>query len=245
MSLINDALRKARQEAAEKERRAQGLDLPHIAPPPAGGARLGSGLLIGAVIALAAAVLGGAAAVLALAWALGGMRRPSARFVASALGLQVALVVVMFGAPPVRAALLTLTGVVNALQDATRAGSSFVFGYVGGGDAPFAVVDPNAMLSLAFQSLPLVLVISGLSAVLWHWRVLQLVCGGFALVFRRLLGLSGAASLGVAANIFLGMVEAPILVRPYLAGLSRSELFTLMTAGMATVAGTVRSSAGM
>jgi CNT family concentrative nucleoside transporter len=186
-----------------------------------------------------ARAIGGAVGVLALAWALGGMRRPSVRFVASALGLQVALVLVMFGAPPVRAALLALTGVVTALQDATRAGSAFVFGYVGGGDPPFYVAHDENMLSLAFESLPLVLVISGLSAVLWHWRVLQLVCGGFAFVFRRLLGLSGAASLGVAANIFLGMVEAPILVRPYLARLTRSELFTLMTAGMATVAGTV------
>ncbi len=176
---------------------------------------------------------------MAVAWAIGGLRRPPVRLVASALGLQIALVVLLFGLPPARAALLSLSGVVQALAAATREGSAFVFGYVGGAAPPFAVAEPSNLSSLAFQALPLILVISALSALLWHWRVLQLVCGGFALVFRRLLAISGAASLGVAANIFLGMVEAPILIRPYLARMTRRELFTIMTAGLATVAGTV------
>ena len=186
-----------------------------------------------------ARAIGGVALIVIVAWALGGLRRPPVRLMFAALGLQVALVVLMFGAPPIRSALFSLTGVVRALESATRAGTSFVFGYLGGGAPPFLVTEPDNTLSLAFQALPLVLVISGLSAVFWHWKVLQIVCAGFAAVFRRLLGLSGAASLGVAANIFLGMVESPILIRPYLASMSRSDLFTLMTAGMATVAGTV------
>ncbi|MGD2131396.1 MAG: nucleoside transporter C-terminal domain-containing protein [Maricaulaceae bacterium] len=186
-----------------------------------------------------ARAVAGAAGIVFAAWALGGLKRPPVRLVISALALQIALVVLMFGAPPIRAGLFSLTAVVQALEEATRAGSAFVFGYIGGGAAPFPVDRPENALSLAFQALPLVLVISGLSAVFWHWRILQLVCGAFAVLFRRLLGLSGAASLGVAANIFLGMVEAPILVRPYLQNMSRSDLFTLMAAGLATVAGTV------
>jgi len=186
-----------------------------------------------------ARAIAGALAVMLAAWVLGGLRRPRLRLAVTALALQVGLVVALFGAPPLRAGLLSLSGVVEALSNATRAGAAFVFGYVGGGDAPFLVREPGNMSNLAFQALPLIMLISALSAVLWHWRVLQLVCGVFAFVFRRLLSLSGPASLGVAANIFLGMVESPILVRPYLERMSRTELFTLMTAGLATVAGTV------
>jgi CNT family concentrative nucleoside transporter len=181
----------------------------------------------------------GALAIVAAAWALGGLKRPPVRLVLSALALQIGLVLLMFGAPPVRQGLFALSGAVQALSNATRAGSAFVFGYVGGAAPPFPVFEPSNAGSLAFQALPLILVISALSAVFWHWRLLQLVCGGFAFLFRRLLALSGAASLGVAANIFLGMVEAPILVRPYLERMTRTELFTIMTAGLATVAGTV------
>lgn len=186
-----------------------------------------------------ARAIGGAAAILVAAWLLGGAKKPSFRVVITALALQVALAVALFGAPFMRQALFSLTSVVDALQGATRQGASFVFGYMGGGAAPFEVEDPANGFVLAFQALPLILVVSALSAVLWHWRVLQLICAGFAFVFRRLLALSGAASLGVAANIFLGMVEAPILVRPYLERMTRTELFTVMTAGLATVAGTV------
>lgn len=181
----------------------------------------------------------GALGVITFAWALGGFRRPPIRLVLSALGLQVALAFALFGLPPMRAAVLSLAGVVQAIQNATRAGTAFVFGYVGGAESPFPVAEPGALVTLAFQLLPIIMVISAISAVLWHWRVLQLVCSGFAVVFRRLLGLSGAASLGVAANIFMGMVEAPILVRPHVPAMTRTELFTLMSAGLATVAGTV------
>lgn len=180
----------------------------------------------------------GMAAIVAAAWALGGGKRPRLALIGGAIGLQFAAMLALFAAPPMREALFGLTVVVEALQDATAAGTAFVFGPVGG--APSADGDGGGgPVSLAFQILPLVMVISGLSAVLWRWRILPVITAGFAVVFRRALGLSGAASLAVAANIFMGMVEAPILVRPHLAKLSRSELFVLMTTGLATVAGTV------
>jgi len=84
-----------------------------------------------------------------------------------------------------------------------------------------------------------VLVISALSAVLYHWRVLPWIVRGFSWCLQRSLGIGGAAGLGAAANIFVGMIEAPLFIRPYLLALSRAELFMLMTCGMATIAGTV------
>ena len=134
---------------------------------------------------------------------------------------------------------------VRNTQDATQAGTAFVFGYLGGGNAPFAVTDPGAQFVLAFRALPLVLVMSALSALLFHWGILQRVVKGFAWVLKRGMGIGGALGLSAAANIFVGMVEAPLLIRPYLARMSRSELFAVMTCGMATVAGTVMARLGL
>ena len=121
-----------------------------------------------------------------------------------------------------------------------RAGTSFVFGYVGGGEPPFAVDQPQNLDSLAFQALPLLLVMSALSALLWHWGVLQVIVRGISPSRCRSRSASAARSgLGSAANVFLGMIEAPLLIRPYLAKLTRAELFMLFTVGLATVAGTV------
>src|SRR6202000_2840421 len=138
-----------------------------------------------------------------------------------------------------RAGLLAGDGAVEALTDATKTGTSFVFGFVGGGAPPFAVTNPAGMVSFAFGILPLVIVISALSALLWHWRILPAVVKAFAFALRKLMGIGGAVGLGAAATIFLGMVEAPLLIRPYLSRLSRAELFMLMTVGLASVAGTV------
>jgi len=114
-----------------------------------------------------------------------------------------------------------------------------VFGYVGGGTPPFSVTNPASLTSFAFGVLPLVIVISALSALLWHWRILPVVVGVIAFALRKLMVLGGAVGLGSGATIFLGMVEAPLLIRPYLSRLTRSELFILLTVGLATVAGTV------
>ena len=135
--------------------------------------------------------------------------------------------------------MFALNGVVDALTEATKAGTSFVFGYVGGGASPFLVTKPQNASSFAFQILPLVIVISALSALLWYWRILPVIVNGFAWGLRKLMGIGGAIGLGSAATIFLGMIEAPLLIRPYLARISRAELFMLFTVGLATVAGTV------
>jgi len=182
----------------------------------------------------------GVAGILCLAWALSENRRAFPfRTVAVGLGLQVVLALILLKLPPARHMLFSLNGVVDALMEATRAGTSFVFGYTGGGDAPFAVTNPRALGSFAFQILPLVIVISALAALLWHWRILPVIVRGFAFALRKLMGIGGAVGLGAAATFFLGMIEAPLLIRPYLPKLSRSELFVLFTVGLSTVAGTV------
>ena len=120
-----------------------------------------------------------------------------------------------------------------------RPARSFVFGYLGGPPLPFAEAHPGGSFILAFQALPLVLTISALASLLFHWGVLQRVTAAFAWLLRRVMGIGGALALGAAVHVFVGMVEAPLLVRPYLARMQRGELFALMTCGMAGVAGTV------
>lgn len=155
------------------------------------------------------------------------------------LGLQLGLGFVFLNLPVFQSVFLALNQVVLALQEATAAGTSFVFGYLGGGEAPFEVVNPKASFILGFQALPLVLLISALSALLFYWKILPLVVRGFSWVLQKTLGLGGAEGLGVSANVFVGMVESPLFIRPYLSQVTRSELFSLMVCGMATIAGTV------
>ncbi len=182
----------------------------------------------------------GVLTILLLAWIFSENRRAFPwRTVAGGLLLQAAIALSLLNIEPARNALFALNGVVDALSSATAAGTSFVFGYVGGGPAPFAVTNPAGLTSFAFGVLPLVLVIAALSALLWHWRILPVLVGGIAFVLRKTMGLGGAVGLGSGATIFLGMVEAPLLIKPYLAKLSRAELFILMTVGLASVAGTM------
>ena len=182
----------------------------------------------------------GIVAILFIAWILSENRRAfPARVVVGGLLLQAGFALLLLKVPLARSALFSLNGAVSAVTDATRVGTSFVFGYVGGGTPPFSVTNPASLTSFAFGVLPLVIVISALSALLWHWRILPLVIGAIAFVLRKLMGLGGAVGLGSGATIFLGMVEAPLLIRPYLSRLTRSELFILLTVGLASVAGTV------
>jgi CNT family concentrative nucleoside transporter len=174
----------------------------------------------------------------ALAWALGGFRRGvAARVVVVGIGLQLALAAVLLNVPPVRRGFALVGDGVNALATATRAGTSLVFGYLGGGPLPFPEPFPGASFILFFQALPLVLVVGALSAVLYHWGVLPAIVRGMARVLRALFGLGGATGFGVAANVFVGMVEAPLMIRAWLAKLTRSEMFVVMTAGLATISG--------
>ncbi|WP_332460515.1 NupC/NupG family nucleoside CNT transporter [Thiocapsa bogorovii] len=182
----------------------------------------------------------GLGVILGLAWLASERRRAvSPRLVLAGLALQIALALLLLKLPLAQAAFLALTDLVLAVQRATQAGTELVFGFLGGGAAPFETRYPQNSFVLAFQALPLILVMSALSALLFHWRVLPLLVQGFAWLLRRTMGTGGALGLGAAANVFVGMTEAPLLIRPYLAGLSRSALFALMTCGMATVAGTV------
>ncbi len=182
----------------------------------------------------------GICVIVAVAWALSEDRRAFPwRTVIAGLLLQASLALLLLKVPVARAGLLALNGAVDALTGATRAGTSFVFGFIGGGPPPFVVTNPTGMVSFAFGILPLVIVISALAALLWHWRILPVIVKGFAFGLRKLMGIGGAVGLGSAATIFIGMVEAPLLIRPYLAKLSRGEVFVLMTVGLASVAGTV------
>jgi len=181
----------------------------------------------------------GICVILALAWALSENRRSFPwRVVVGGLALQATLALLLLKVPLAQQALLGLNGAVGALTTATRAGKSFVFGVVGGG-ASAKVGNAADFAGFAFSVLPLEIVISALSALLWHWRILPIIINGIAYVLRRVLGLGGAVGLGAGATIFIGMVEAPLLIRPYLARITRSELFILCTVGLATVAGTV------
>jgi concentrative nucleoside transporter, CNT family len=184
--------------------------------------------------------LGGIVALLALAWLLSeDRRRIPWRTVAGGVALQFALAFLLIWLPPAAHALLLLNRAVDALQRATDAGTQFVFGYLAGPPLPFVETHPGASFILAFQALPLVLVISALASLLFHWGVLQQVLRAFAWLLRRWLGVGGALALGAAVHVFVGMIEAPLLVRPWLARMQRGELFALMSCGMAGIAGTV------
>jgi CNT family concentrative nucleoside transporter len=182
----------------------------------------------------------GELALLLLAWLLSEDRwRIPWRTVIAGVVLQVALAVLLLDFPPAVTVVMLANRAAHALQRATEAGTGFVFGYLGGAPLPFTETTPGASFILAFKALPLVLVISALASLLFHWGVLQRVTGAFAWVLRRWMGIGGALALGAAVHVFVGMVEAPLLVRPYLVRMQRGELFALMTCGMAGVAGTV------
>lgn len=161
------------------------------------------------------------------------------RAVLAGVVVQLGLAFLLIRFPPASAIFFLLTDGVDALQQATDAGTVFVFGYLGGGAAPFALAHPESSFILAFRVLPLVLVISALSALGFYYHTLQRLTIFFAWLLRRTMGLSGPLALGASVHIFVGMIEAPLLIRPYLARMQRGELFALMTCGMAGIAGTV------
>ncbi len=161
------------------------------------------------------------------------------RTLVAGLALQICLALILLKLPLARDGFLVLNSIVTALQQATQEGTSFLLGYLGGGRLPFEAKPGSSAFILAFQALPLVLVISALSALLYYWRILPAIVRGFAWCLKKTLGVGGSAGVSTAANVFVGMVEAPLLVRPYLANASRSDLFVIMVAGMATIAGTV------
>jgi CNT family concentrative nucleoside transporter len=182
----------------------------------------------------------GVIALIAFAWAISENRPAvSPRRVATGLAITLVLAVLFLKVPPITAALGSANHVIDAIAEASRAGTAFVFGYIGGGPLPFELKFPGNEFVLAFNALPIVLLMSVLTTLLFYWGILPPIVKGFAYVLNRTMGVGGAVGLSTAANIFVGHVEAPLFIRPYLAQLSRSELFVVMTGGMAGIAGTV------
>jgi CNT family concentrative nucleoside transporter len=189
---------------------------------------------------LALQSLFGLLVIVGITWLLSENRRQIPwRTVLIGFGLQFLLALLLIKLPFTQSIFTGLNQIVLVLDQATTAGTSFVFGYLGGGESPFTVSNPAKTFIFAFKALPLIIVVSALSALLFYWRVLPWIVKQLARLLMRSMGIGGALGLGAAANIFVGMIEAPLFIRPYLAKLNRAELFALMTTGMATIAGTM------
>ena len=177
---------------------------------------------------------------LSIAWIISENRnRVNLTFVIKGLIIQMIIAVLLLKLPYLKIVFLSLNKFVGALEESTVAGTSVVFGYLGGADLPYVEKVPGASFILAFRALPLLIVISALSSLLFYWNILPRIVHLFSLIFQKTMNVGGAEGVGLSANIFVGMVEAPLLIRPYLNKMTRSEIFSLMTCGMATIAGTV------
>ncbi len=163
----------------------------------------------------------------------------SYHFVGVALGIQLVIGFIFLKSQVIRQVFLYLNKVVLAIESATGDGTAVLFSYLGGAPLPFKEPYPGAAFIFAFKALPIILVISALSALFFYWGIIPAVVRLFSFLLNKTLKTGGAEGIGVSANIFVGMVEAPLLIKPYLSSMTRSELFTIMTCGMATIAGTV------
>jgi len=182
----------------------------------------------------------GILAIVFVAWTLSTNRKKvNWRTVGIGVLLQIILALFFFKIPDITEFFTKLNVVVEIISGATTEGTRFVFGYIGGGKTPFEVSDPNSMFILAFQSLPIILIISAITSLLYYWKILPLMVKGFSFVLRKTMGISGCEGLSASANIFVGMIEAPLCIRPYVSKMSQSELFVVMSTGMATIAGTM------
>lgn len=184
----------------------------------------------------------GIAVLLLIAWGLSEDRsaRPSAKWIAGALALQLALALLIVRVPFVWDVVTLANEGVAAIERATLDGSAYMFGYLGGADLPFELKEgAQPPLVIAFQILPLVIVFSALAALFWHWGVLRWLVNGLSFLLRRTLGVSGVVGLSGGSNMFLGVVESPLVVRAYFAKMSRAELFQVMVLAMATISGAI------
>ena len=183
--------------------------------------------------------MAGVVLILALCWLFSENRR---RFpfllVIGAIGVQVALVLALFAIPAIRAGITNFSAVFDGLAKSTQTGVAFVFGFLSGaGTQPYPLTNTGAMFVFGFRVLPVILVVCTLAALLWHWHILKWLTKAFGFIFSRTMGLRGPTALASAATIFMGQVEGPIIIRAYLNRLTRSELFLLITVGMACVSG--------
>ena len=182
----------------------------------------------------------GVVVFLGIGWLLSENRRALPwRPVLVGLACQVTLALLLTKVPAITAGFAAATHAVDALQAASRAGSSFMFGYLGGGRAPFSMEDPGAAFIFAFQALPAILLVGALSALLWHWKVLIVIVRAAAWAFGKLFGVSGPVGVSTSACVFLGMVEAPLLIKPFLPRLTRAEIFIIMVDGLSVIGGSM------
>ena len=162
------------------------------------------------------------------------------RHIFAAIILQIILAFALLKIPFIVQIFAYLSEGVTALQAATQEGAEFVFGYLSNSStSPFENSGTGNSMIFAFQILPLIIVISSLSALLWFWNILPLIIRAISKIFEKLFNIGGPIGLGATANIIMGQVEAPLLVRPYLSKMSEKELLILMTAGMSTVSGSI------
>lgn len=174
-----------------------------------------------------------------LAWLISERRgEVSIKQILGGLAMQVMMAIVLTRVPGVVAGLGVLAYGVDGLQKSAESGAMFVFGYLGGGPQPFVKTTPEASTFIfSLQVIPAVLLVSALAALLWHWGVLRWIVRGSAWLFGRLFGVSGPVGVSTSACIFLGMIEAPLLVRPLLPKMSRGEFFIIMVDGLSVIAG--------
>ncbi|WP_454761068.1 NupC/NupG family nucleoside CNT transporter [Caulobacter segnis] len=182
----------------------------------------------------------GVVAFLGIGWLLSENKRALPwRPVLVGLACQITLALLLTQVPAITAGFAAATHAVDALQAASKAGSSFMFGYLGGGRAPFSMADPSAAFIFAFQALPAILLVGALSALLWHWKVLIVIVRAAAWAFGKLFGVSGPVGVSTSACVFLGMVEAPLLIKPFLPRLTRAEIFIIMVDGLSVIGGSM------
>ena len=182
----------------------------------------------------------GIALLLLIAWGFSEKRaeRPGWRWIAAALLVQLALAILIVRVPFVWDVITLANNAVSAIERATLVGSSYMFGYAGGAELPFALrPGAAAPLIIAFQILPLIIVFSAISALLWHLGILAWIVRGLSWALERSLRVSGVVGLSAGANLFLGVVEAPLAVRAYFDRMSRPELFAVMVLAMSNISG--------
>lgn len=194
-------------------------------------------------MAISTVVLQSALGLLVLplaAWCLSEQRsQVKTKLAILTIAIQITLALVLTKFPWSQVFFSTVNSGVLALDSATRAGTTFLFGYLGGGEPPYKLENPASSFILAFQALPLIIVLSALTSVFTYLKVLPLLISAIAKFLTKFMSISAPAAFACAANIFVGMVESPLFIKPYIKGLSRSDLFVVMTVGMATIAGTV------
>ena len=161
------------------------------------------------------------------------------KFIVYALLIQTSLAFILLEIPFISAFFDVMSMAVESLRLSAIEGSSFVFGYLGGGDAPFEVSNNQNLPIFAFTFLPMLIFLSALSALLWHWKILPFLIKLLAKLFEKPLDAKGPIGLAASANIFLGQLEAPLLIKPYLNKMNQRDLLIIMTVGMSTIAGSV------